>query len=283
MTGDGSELGVVLRRLRLRRGLTQRQLAVLAGTGVSHLSRLESGDRTDVSRTLLARLGEALGATHELAAAARRLPYATEQALLRYPRALDRDVLDSRTLPALRRSDAAARAEALLNRTPGVEQHGRIDPLVLCRRLGLTPETRVGDGGPPVEFLADAPRRGVVIRAPGEPGEPSVLPRTRFLAAHAAAHAMAGEAACSLPMMADAELEACDIAVHLLVPKRLLNDTLAKAGLERIDVWSPDLGVLMFSVADRLAVPGWVAVRRVADEQLLDDQALYFSSGGDEL
>jgi hypothetical protein len=94
---------------------------------------------------------------------------------------------------------------------------------------------------------------------------------------------MVGEVACSLPMMADGELEACDIAVHLLVPTRLLNDTLAKVGLERIDVWSPDLGVLMFSVADRLAVPAWVAVRRVADERLLDDQALYFSSGGDEL
>jgi transcriptional regulator with XRE-family HTH domain len=96
-------LGDVLRRLRKSRGLTQRQLAAMAGTHVTHLSRLESGQRTDASRELLDRLGNALDAPAQVAAAAGRLPTRMELAISKYSELLDGSALEGRVLPAMGR------------------------------------------------------------------------------------------------------------------------------------------------------------------------------------
>lgn len=53
-------IGARLRRIRLRRGMSQRALAGLAGIDQSYLSRLESGDRQIDRRSILASLAEAL-------------------------------------------------------------------------------------------------------------------------------------------------------------------------------------------------------------------------------
>src|SRR5690606_37410699 len=126
------ELGPTLRRLRRRRGMTQRQLAEAAGTHVTHISRVESGERVTVSRGLLERLGDELDAQAELAAAAGRVSARAEQALCQFPDALQDSVLEAKTLPALRRLAAAARAQRLLSRTPGgAVEGGRIEPTAL--------------------------------------------------------------------------------------------------------------------------------------------------------
>jgi len=52
-------------RLRMERGLTQRQLAELVGTRQSSISRLESGSR-DPSLSFLRRIADALGARVEV-------------------------------------------------------------------------------------------------------------------------------------------------------------------------------------------------------------------------
>jgi hypothetical protein len=140
--------------------------------------------------------------------------------------------------------------------------------------------------------------RNVAVSDPGQPGDPAALPRVRFLLAHAAAHAMEDRLACTFPRMGDGEEMACGIATHLLCPPSLLEvalrssldqhehgagtestsqaDLLSQAG----DPWRPDIGRVISAVAHRLAVPGWVAVRRLAEESLLDDEALYYSPGG---
>jgi len=55
------ELGQQVRALRIARGLTQAQLARMAGTSQAAIARLEAGG-VDPRLQTLARLGEALGA-----------------------------------------------------------------------------------------------------------------------------------------------------------------------------------------------------------------------------
>ena len=57
MSTTAPSLGDTLRRLRTSRRMTQADLARAAKTSVSHISRIESGKRLELSRDLLGRLG----------------------------------------------------------------------------------------------------------------------------------------------------------------------------------------------------------------------------------
>lgn len=303
--------GATLRRLREQRRMTQRELADASGTHVTHLSRLEGNQRAEVSRELLERLGNSLGARAELAAAAERLTPQTERAISGYAEALDDTVFERQALPALRRIAAGVRASQLLARTPGgAVRGGRIDPGAICRILGFAVVTRVANPGAPVEFSG----RTITVSDPGLQGDPAALPRIRFLIAHAAAHAstssppqrtpqpaqtMDDDPRCSYPRMQPGEDMACDIAAHLLCPVNLLEpafhealrDVMVDGGeaTEESDEggppaptdipWRADVGQIVSAVAQKLAIPGWVALRRLADEALLDDEAPYYTSG----
>ena len=62
---EGMDPAYQLLRLRLMRGLTQRELAERVGTKQPNIARLENG-RVEPSLSLLKRLAEALGARWEL-------------------------------------------------------------------------------------------------------------------------------------------------------------------------------------------------------------------------
>ena len=59
------------------------------------------------------------------------------------------------------------------------------------------------------------------------------------------------------------------------------NSVLATAEADNSLLWSADSGDVISAVAARLAVPGWLAGRRLADEALLENEALYHSMGGE--
>lgn len=274
------KLGPTLRRLRRRLGMTQRQLAEAAGTHVTHISRVESGERVTVSRELLERLGDELDAQAELAAAAGRVSARAEQALCQFPDALQDSVLEAKTLPALRRLAAAARAQRLLSRTPGgAVEGGRIEPTALCRQLRLQPVVSPAGNGPPLSFEDGQ----VIVTDPGQHGDPAALPRIRFLIAHAAAHALDKQLSCVFPRMGSGEDLACDVAAYLLCPPNLLEDafrsTVLDEGSDARNPWVSDIGAVVTAVARKLGVPGWIAIRRLADEALLDEEALYYTLG----
>jgi transcriptional regulator with XRE-family HTH domain len=281
MTGP-APLGEVLRRLRKASRLTQAELAVRVGTGASHLSRIESGERQDVGRDLLERLGKALGAPFELASAAGRLPASTEAAIAGYPRALSAPGFDRRTTPALRRLDAVPVAEALLNRTPGSTTAEQVDTVVLCRSFRCQPQTAAAASAPPLAFLPGPARApvGVVINPRGERADAELVPRTRFLQAHAAAHLDSRRYDCALPVLNEHELRLIDVTCALLAPRHLLERAVAVGTRLADDLWGASGAAVVEDVAGRLAIPAWVAVRRLADEGVLDGQALYEAMPG---
>ncbi|MDQ1747826.1 MAG: Helix-turn-helix domain [Frankiaceae bacterium] len=274
--------GPLLRQLRRDSGFTLRQLAERSGSHFTHLSRLEQGSDRAPSRGLVERLARALGpeAGSRLAAAAGILTEPTERAVARTHRALAEPVFAERSLPALRRIDAGVLAESLLRKAPsrGMERD-RVNPTVLCRTLGIRPEVRAGEAGPAAVFDGDTVR----ICDPGDPDDAAAVPRVRFLLSHAAGHALIGNRECTFPRMADEEAFALDLAAHLLCPRALIERTLRAVSSELDDEarnpWAARSGDVVTLVAERLAVPGWVALRRLADEALLDDDALYYSLG----
>jgi transcriptional regulator with XRE-family HTH domain len=271
---DASTFGAVLRRLRDRRGMTQRELAFAAATHATHLSRLESGDRSGLSRELLERLGVALDAEAELAAAAGRLTARLEAQLCRFPAGLAGEAFERRTLRSMRRAQAASVAQAILATIPGSAVRGRVDPDAVLRQMRLEPRTRRGTGVP-----VSIEGRLVTVTDPGGPDDPGAFPRVRFLKAHAAAHVALRMPECEFPRMSDAEQLACDVAVHLLCPSGLLDNALRDSARGGSGPWDSDPGGLIADVATRLGVPSWLAVRRLADEALLEDDALYYTVG----
>lgn len=60
MAEAGASLGTRLRRIRERRGLKPRDLALLSGVSASTISELESGQRTDLRGAGLRKLADAL-------------------------------------------------------------------------------------------------------------------------------------------------------------------------------------------------------------------------------
>lgn len=282
MVTERSDFGATLRELRTGNGLTLRALADTIGTNHTHLSRLERGDGRVPGRALVERLAGVFGPQGgaRLAAAAGRLTPTAEEALSLFPRALAEPTLGERTIPAVRRIEAAFMAEQLLQRARGRGVEGdRVDPSILCRALGLGPLVRRGEPGPAAVFDGGT----VTVRDPGDPGSAAAVPRLRFLLAHAAGHALIGRRSCSFPRMGGDEAQAFDLAGQLLCPRPLLERAL-KAIEPELDEdarnpWTSRSGDVVTAVAERLSVPGWVALRRLADEALLDDEALYYTLG----
>jgi transcriptional regulator with XRE-family HTH domain len=273
--------GNVLRAERTRKGITLRELAERCGTSYTHLSRLETGSAARVpSRDLLDRLLSALGdpvSSAAISLAAGRIPAAAERGISGFSRAISEPEFSDRTLPALRRLDAGAHAEALLAGAFRRAIAGdRVDPEALCRAAGLRPRIITGTQGPAATFEAD---RLVVVRDPGQPGDAGTAPRVRFLLAHAAAHAARRQLSCTFPRVGtNGESAAIDLAAHLLSPRNLLARAL-RAMTPAIDEdardpWAPTSADRATAVAERLGIPGWIAVRRLADEALLDDDAV---------
>ncbi|MFD5570157.1 ImmA/IrrE family metallo-endopeptidase [Streptomyces cadmiisoli] len=101
--------------------------------------------------------------------------------------------------------------------------------------------------------------------------------------AHAAAHALEKQLSCVFPRMGSGEELVCDVAAYLLCPSNLLEDAFRSAVLEAgpdvADPWVSDIGAVVTAVARKLGVPGWIAIRRLADEALLDEEALYYTLG----
>lgn len=272
--------GDVLRAQRTRKGLTLRELADQCGISYSHLSRLEAGSVARVpSRDLLERLLSVLADPVSWAAlslAAERIPAERERAISRFSRAISEPEFSDRTLPALRRLDAGAQAEALLagKFRRAITGH-RVDPETLCRAAGLRPRIVRGSRGPTARFEAD---NVVVVHDPGQPGDAGTAPRVRYLLAHAAAHAALRQLSCTFPRVAThGESEAIDLAAHLLSPRNLLERALrvtTPLDEDARDPWAPRSAHRATAVAERLGIPGWIAVRRLADEALLDDDAV---------
>jgi transcriptional regulator with XRE-family HTH domain len=272
---SSTEFGAVLRKRRRARKLTLRDLASLTGSHYTHLSRLETGREQVASRELMNRLGSELGAeaAAELAAAAGRLTPVAEKSVSAFPRALVDPALAERTVPALRRIELAAKAERIVARTRGAIVGNRVDPSALCRAVGLRPQIVPGD---PALTFDD---RDVRIAEPAGLEDPARAARVRYLMAHAAAHAHQDSRSCSYPRMSNGEPEAHDLCVHLLCPRGLLERSFREVLSEYPDLsdpWAPGTGNLVSAVAERLSVPAWVALRRLADQSLLDDEALYY-------
>ncbi|MEI7692560.1 MAG: hypothetical protein WCJ50_08575, partial [Actinomycetes bacterium] len=135
-----------------------------------------------------------------------------------------------------------------------------------------------------VEF--DEANRVAIICDRGSVDDAATFPRIRFMMAHVAAHLALRDHACSFPAMQTGEDLYCDIAAHLLCPPSLLDKALLTASVEfdgeSRDPWASRYGVIVSAVADKLAIPGWVAIRRLADESILDDNALYYSLGDEQ-
>jgi transcriptional regulator with XRE-family HTH domain len=278
----GEAFGEALRHLRTRERLTLRELASVAGTDHTHLSRLEHGRMP--SRDLLARLGKAFTAQGrvELFSAAERLPADVERTIASFPHALGTDELSRHTKPSLRRTEAAHLANRLLRSIPaGGVDGGRIEPEILCRRLHFRPVAQTGAEALSVTF--DENDSVVMIRDRGTQDDAATFPRLRFLLAHAAGHLLLEQRSCSFPAMRADEDFVCDLAAYLLCPPLLLDKAVLTAGLEldedARDPWASRYGDIVSVVAEKLAIPGWVAVRRLADESLLEDNALYYSPG----
>jgi transcriptional regulator with XRE-family HTH domain len=62
---ERTEIGTYLEMLRLKKGLSQRELAKLAGVSHTEISRIESGEREKPSAKNLAKLSTPLGISNE--------------------------------------------------------------------------------------------------------------------------------------------------------------------------------------------------------------------------
>jgi transcriptional regulator with XRE-family HTH domain len=283
--GTGQAFGETLRRLRDREQLTLRKLASVAGTDHTHLSRLEHGRVP--SRELLERIGDAFTpqARVELFSAAERLPAEVERLFAGFPHALSADGLNRHTKPSLRRTEASHLADRFLRSVPaGGANGGRVEPEILCRRLHFQPV--IQPAAATLSVIFDAQTSTVTIRDKGTQDDAATFPRLRFLMAHAAGHLLLDQRICSFPAMQEGEDYVCDLACYLLCPPTLLDNAVLTAGVDldqdARDPWASRYGDIVSVVAEKLAIPGWVAVRRLADESFLEGNALYYSLG-DEL
>jgi transcriptional regulator with XRE-family HTH domain len=278
-----ASFGHRLRELRLASRLTLRDLARESGSDFTHLSRLERGlAGREISRDLLSRLAQVLGPEMgaELTSVAGIVTPAAERVLADFPHALIEPALSDLTAPALRRIEAGTLANSLFLQAParGVEG-GRVNPETLGRTLGLRLRVWSGEERPAATFDGDV----VTISDPGSPDDAAATPRVRFLMAHAVAHALIGRRLCDFPRMVQDEEQAVDVAAHLLCPRSLLVRAveIVKRELEEDaqNPWTFQSGDVVAAVAERLSVPGWMALRRLAEEALLDEDAMLYYLG----
>ncbi|MFC9280218.1 helix-turn-helix domain-containing protein [Streptomyces collinus] len=261
------ELGALIRTLRRDAMQRQEDLAAAAGISASQLSRLECGRRTGVSIDVLIALDTELAAEGRVLAAARVVPPPATALLSPFHLALTGRRLVDRTARAVAAVHHSALGEQLWEQA-GSAQHHRVQLAPLCRAAGL--HVDVADG----QSLAIELGEGrALVAVPVRSASPQRLPLERFLTAHALAHTLYGHTSCTYPRTNAEEDAATAAACYLLAPSELLNRAAE-------DLWSRYSGDGMWSVggapalaeavASRLGAPGWLAVRRLAEEGYLE-------------
>jgi transcriptional regulator with XRE-family HTH domain len=241
-----ADLAAALREERLRARLTRRELADLASIHQSVLSRLERGTYPhEITTATLKRLSDALDCDNRLFAAARVASPAAMELLAHLGRAHSR-AGEVQVRLGLRRLELAGIAGEFETQAMSPDDT-RIDTKRLCLEVARSRRR-------PVE-----PRFGK---------KEAVLAVRRFWRAHAAAHTLL-ETVCRWPYVEQTEVDANSLAGMLIAPTRLVNSAIRSAVLPaEHEIWEPGCADLVRAVAERLAIPGWVALRRIADAEL---------------
>ncbi|HEV8557295.1 MAG TPA: helix-turn-helix transcriptional regulator [Actinophytocola sp.] len=256
---SGHDLASSVRRARDACGLSMSELARRIGVTTSHLSRIESGERSSVRRDVLDRI-VATTNDHSIWAAARCLPPHAELELARWHSAFRVDAL-SRTLPLVRQIHLGE-VGAVLLRDAGAERSDRIELQALTGHVGLRVTRRRATGGCAVEFIE---RNAIAVA--DEPDQPVSF---RFLVAHAVAHVALNSHACAYPRRTEPQEDtATDLACWLLAPPGLL-DRVARRVMARRDSWAVGGTDIAGALARELGVPLWLAIRRLGEERTLD-------------
>lgn len=260
-------LGSLLRTSRNRQRLTLARVAQLAETSPSHLSRIETGERTAVSRTLLARLATILDVDSvELFLQAGRLPPAVESDLADHRLALAL-VFDGRLPERTRWSLRRRHLGLVAQQTFQPPAAGPVDVIALVRARGFNIQVLPS----PAERLRVHGRDVTLTSGP--------LDMQRFLLAHVLAHTVLDEEVTCLldaprysPEDEDREAEATALASFILVPTPTLEVAVSDES-SRYDVWAGQTGDLLDALAGRLGAPVWVIARRVGEESLFVEAA----------
>lgn len=240
--------------------MTVEKLAALAEIDKGHLSRIETGHR-NLSEDLAAVLAGHLGLPAEsLLIASGRLPSTVISTLATeaVARALAPPQLLDETLPALRRLHLAKIAEEHLIAVFGsADQPQRAPRLVSAAGLTLG---RAADAG----IQRVAPGRYTI--GPDIPEDHAPL-----VAGHLVAHEVLGNGACDFATFGDDELEATALGSFLLAPRPALRSLALRLRSERrVEPWG-DVTAMITLVAERFALPVWVAARRLAEDGLLNE------------
>lgn len=258
-TADG--FGAALASARQAAGLTQAELSDRCGVSRSHVSRLESGDRSRLSLDLIARLEAELRTEGKLYAAAQVVPPSAAAVLAPLYLALQPTELRRTTSTATRRIHLA-RVAARFLAAHGKRDDYRVDVEALVTATGVD---LMEDDGQKFAVVLDTDK--VTVVRPIDRDDPRWMPRRRFVLAHAAAHVILGSKACSYPLTGADEDPATDLAAYLIAPSDAVQRAFDAVRGET-DGWAPGRPVVE-TVASRLAVPVWVALRRLAEEDLL--------------
>lgn len=244
--GPAIQLAAVLVEERRRAGLSRRALAESASVHQSYLSRLERGAYPhEVRPSTLERLSEVLGCGDRLFQAAGIASPSAIKLLAPLGRAHARagEVQVRLSLRGLELAGIAAEFETLSLSHDG----SRIDTTRLCRQVARScaAEVRLAYGHDEREAAS-----------------------RRFWEAHAAAHTLLGSS-CRWPYVMASEVEANSLASMLIAPARLVTAAIRSAALPAQQaIWTPACADLVRAVADRLVIPGWVALRRAGDAEL---------------
>ncbi|MGW3911137.1 helix-turn-helix domain-containing protein [Streptomyces sp. NPDC005070] len=261
------ELGTLIRRLRRDARQLQVDLAAAAGISASQLSRLERGRRTGVSIDVLIALDTELSAEGRVLAAAHVVPPPAASLLSPLHFALNGRRLVDRTARAVAAVHHSAFGEQLWERA-GSARHDRVQLAPLCRAAGL--QVDVADGRSLAVELAEG---RALITIPVQPASPQRLPLERFLTAHALAHILYRHASCTYPRTNTKEEAATATACYLLAPSELLHRATEdlRNRYHGDGMWSVGgASALAEAIASRLGAPGWLTVRRLAEEGYLE-------------
>lgn len=242
----GGELAAALREARERSGLSRGDLAQRASVHPSFLSRLERGQyRHAITPDTLAKLSEVLACGDRLFDAAGRVRPAVHGLLAPLGRAYSL-AGDAQVRAGLRRLELAGLAAEITDQ-PISPDDMRIDTALLCKAV----EQRC--------------RRPVAVRPVSADAD---LANRRFWRAHAAAHTLL-DTECEWPHVTAPEIETNTLAVLLIAPTRLVSSAVRSASRQAgHTLWDPGCTGLVQFVAERLDLPGWVALRRISEADL---------------
>ncbi|MEU4548288.1 helix-turn-helix domain-containing protein [Nonomuraea dietziae] len=244
----GARLAAALQRFRVQAGLSRRELAARADIDRSVLSRLERGAYPHQVRSeTLSRLSAVLNCGDSLHLAAGTASPGVQD-LSPMLQQVHSALGETAIREGLRRLELTAVASAFEARI--LSRDGKqVDEMRLCREVGTAT-------GEPLE-----PRGGCSSAQPAW---------RRFWIGHDAAHTIL-KTICKWPYVLSEETDANYLAGLLLAPDRLVQAAVRNSLLRELrPAWTPDCGGVVGEVAERLMIPGWVAVRRIAESGHLD-------------